>query len=81
MTRRKIARPVSHGRRSLGEMISSAVFLGMGGWLFLEGLSLSESAAPWRVWGLYICAVFCALAAFRFVIGALWERLMKDGSR
>lgn len=74
MKRRRTARRQSG---SLGEMISSVAFLGMGGWLFLEGLSLSGIVPAWRVWGLYVCAVLCVLGAFRFVIASLWDRMGK----
>ena len=79
MTQRRIKRHRSAG--SLGEMISSAAFLGMGGWLLLEGLSLSDTAPLWRVWGLYACAFFCALGAFRFAIARFWDRLFEEGNR
>lgn len=70
-----------HRPRSLGEMISSAAFLGMAGWLFLEAQSLPETTPAWRGTGLYICAFFCALGAFRFAISALWERLFRPGDQ
>lgn len=73
----KRIRHTSRRSGSLGEMISSVAFLGMGGWLFLEGASLSGTVPVWRVWGLYICAVLCVLGAFRFVIAALWDHLNK----
>lgn len=81
MTRRPVRRPSRRRPGSLGEMISSVAFLGMGGWLLLEGFSLSETAPQWRVWGLYICAFFCALGAFRFVIAGLWDRLFEEDNR
>lgn len=81
MTRYPVKRIGRSRPRSLGEMISSAAFLGMGGWLFLEALSLPETAPAWRAIVLHICAFFCTLGALRFVIASLWERLFEGGKK
>lgn len=66
-------RETSRNPRSLGEMISSVAFLGMGGWLFLEAMRLMGEVPMWRTVGLFLCAFFCVLGAFRFVIAGLWN--------
>ena len=64
-------------QRSLGQMISTAVFAGMGAWLLLEAASLAPTHPQWQVWGLVACAVFCELGALRFVIAGFWT-MLKD---
>lgn len=60
--------------RSLGEMISTVVFFGMGGWLLLEALSLSSQAPSWQVSALFLSAFMSFLGGLRFVIAQAWER-------
>lgn len=63
--------------RSTGEMISSVAFFGFGLWLFFEARNQAGLAEIFRIWGLYLAAIFCFMAALRFVIAnavsGLWR--------
>ena len=54
--------------KSTGELISSVAFFGFSLWLFFEARSQIGFASDLRIWGLYLAAAVCFLAAFRFAI-------------
>lgn len=55
---------------TLGTMISSAVFVGMGLWLLSE--AFDPALSTWNKCGLILCAVACFLASARYRIGMWW---------
>ena len=65
--------------RSLGDMISTAVFAGMGLWLGGEALLAAEAGVTWKAVFVGICAGLSVLAALRHVIASLWLALFGDG--
>jgi hypothetical protein len=67
--------------RTLGEMISTMVYIGMAGWLLLEALSLLGQAPAWQSGGLFVTASLSFLGAFRFVIAQAWARYRKGRER
>lgn len=63
-------------QQSLGEMISSVSFLGMGFYFFLVGFGFWFDAEMWRAIGVWTCAVMMIAAAFRFTL-ARWYYLLR----
>ena len=57
--------------RSLGEMISTATFLGCGVFIFLYSMELLELGQHLRAYVGFAAALFCALGGFRFTIANL----------
>jgi hypothetical protein len=67
-------------QQSLGELISTLVFIGMSVWLFLEGLSLMGQAPNLQIAGLFFTSFLSFLGALRLVIAKAWSQLRKgDG--
>ena len=63
--------------RSLGEMISTATFLGCGVLIFLYSMELFDTGQRLRAYIGLTAALFCILAGFRFTIANLinkWRR-------
>ena len=54
--------------RSLGEMISTATFLGCGVFIFLYSMELLELGQHIRAYIGLAAALFCILGGFRFTI-------------
>ena len=78
----KRARPPHYRNpRTLGETISTLVYVGMSGWLLLEALSLMGQASRWQVAGLFLTSFFSLLGAFRFVIAQLWRQISGSDER
>ena len=57
--------------RSLGEMISTATFLGCGVVIFLYSMELLELGQHLRAYVGLAAALFCILGGFRFTIANL----------
>ena len=57
--------------RSLGEMISTATFLGCGVFIFLYSMELFDSGQRLRAFVGLAAAFFCILGGFRFTIANL----------
>ena len=57
--------------RSLGEMISTATFLGCGIFIFLYSMELFDVGQRLRAYIGFAAASFCTLGAFRFTIANL----------
>ena len=53
---------------SLGEAISSVCFFGVGVVWLSQGMDMIYAEAYWRAAGLFICALVCVAACFRYVI-------------
>lgn len=66
---------------TLGETISTLVFVGMGLWLLLEALSLMGQVSGWRVAGLFLSSVLCFLGSLRLVIARAWQRYKEGRDR
>ncbi|MBO6775071.1 MAG: hypothetical protein JJ897_06115 [Marinibacterium sp.] len=78
----KRARPPHYRNpRTLGETISTLVYVGMSGWLLLEALSLMGQAPRWQVAGLFLTSFFSLLGAFRFAIARLWRQISGSDER
>jgi len=60
--------------RSLGEMISTATFLGCGVFIFLYSMELFDMGQRLRAYIGLAAALFCILGGFRFTIANLVER-------
>ena len=60
--------------RSLGEMISTATFLGCGVFIFLYSLELFDMGQRLRGYIGLSAALFCILGGLRFTIANLVER-------
>ena len=60
--------------RSLGEMISTATFLGCGVFIFLYSMELFDMGQRLRAYIGLFAALFCILGGFRFTIANLVER-------
>ena len=64
--------------RSLGEMISTATFLGCGVFIFILSMELFKLGQELRAYIGLAAAVFCILGGFRFTIANLvnkwWDR-------
>ena len=62
--------------RSLGEMISSVCFYGVGLYLLLEGsLARDEGEQLYISLGLWLSGVVCVLGGARFIIADIVEKL------
>ena len=57
--------------RSLGEMISTATFLGCGVFIFLYSMELLDMGQQLRAYIGFVAALFCILGGFRFTIANL----------
>ena len=57
--------------RSLGEIISTATFLGCGVFIFLHSMELFDMGQRLRAYIGVAAALFCVLGAFRFTISNL----------
>ena len=57
--------------RSLGEMISTATFLGCGLFIFLYSMELFDMGQRLRAYIGFAAALFCFLGGFRFTIANL----------
>ena len=57
--------------RSLGEMISTATFLGCGIFIFLYSMELFDVGQRLRAYIGFAAAFFCILGGFRFTIANL----------
>ena len=57
--------------RSLGEMISTATFLGCGLFIFLYSMELFDMGQLLRAYAGLAAALFCILGGFRFTIANL----------
>jgi len=57
--------------RSLGEMISTATFLGCGVFIFLYSMELFDMGQRLRAYIGLTAALFCILGGFRFTIANL----------
>ena len=60
--------------RSLGEMISTATFLGCGAFIFLYSLELFDMGQRLRAYIGLTAALFCILGGFRFAIANLFYK-------
>ena len=49
-------------------MATGLTFFGFGLWLFFEARNQAGLVESFRIWGLYLAAIFCFMAALRFVI-------------
>ena len=60
--------------QSIGEMISTLVYIGMGLWLLSAALVSPIDYPFWKKVGLYICGGLSLIASCRFMIGDLWNK-------
>ncbi|MEZ7812681.1 MAG: hypothetical protein ACI9O0_000671 [Paracoccaceae bacterium] len=60
--------------QSIGEMISTLVYICMGLWSLSAALALPEGSSAWRQIGLYICGGLSLLGSVRFIIDDLWNQ-------
>ena len=63
----------SHG--SLGDLISTLVFLGMALLAFLTGFGALEAGEIWRASGIWIAGFFCFLGACRYPLARLFDAM------
>ena len=62
--------------RSLGEMISTICFYGVGVYFLLEGTLIREEGGPaLKYAGIWLAGVICLLGGARFLIADLYEQL------
>ena len=61
--------------RSLGEMISTATFLGCGVFIFLYSLELLDMGQRLRAYLGFAAGMFCIMGGFRFTIANLVNKL------
>lgn len=54
--------------RSLGEMISTATFLGLSIYLLLYSIELLDNDQKWRGCGGLVASMLCGLGGLRFMI-------------
>jgi hypothetical protein len=66
--------------RTIGDLISTAVFLGMAGWIGGEAVIAADIGPLWKAILLGTCALLCLLAALRHVIVRVWIMLFGDGT-
>ncbi len=64
--------------RSLGEIISTATFLGCGVFIFLYGMELLNMGHHLRAYIGFVAAFFCILGGFRFTIANLVNKWRKS---
>ena len=63
-------------QRSLGEMISTICFYGVGVYLILEGSLARDEGEPVHVFlGLWLAGLVCVLGGARFIIAETVEKL------
>jgi len=63
--------------RSLGEMISSVCFYGVGLYFLLEGsLARDEGEALYVSLGLWLSGIVCVMGGARFIIADVVEKLL-----
>ena len=60
--------------RSLGEMISTATFLGCGVFIFLHSMELFDMGQQLRAYIGLAATLFCVLGGFRFPIANLVDK-------
>jgi len=60
--------------RSLGEMISTATFLGCGVFIFLYSMELFDMGQRLRAYIGLAAALFCIMGGFRFFIANLFNK-------
>ena len=60
--------------RSLGEMISTATFLGSGAFILLYSMELFDLGQRLRAYIGFAAALFCILGGFRFTIANLLNK-------
>jgi len=61
--------------RSLGEMISSICFYGVGLYFLLEGSLARDEGAPLYIsWGLWLSGAVCFMGGARFIIAEFIEK-------
>ena len=63
--------------QSIGEMISTLVYIGMGLWLLSAALVSPTDYPFWKKIGLYICGGLSLLASGRFLIGDFWNQFKR----
>ena len=63
--------------QSIGEMISTLVYIGMGLWLLSAALVSPTDYPLWKKIGLYICGGLSLLASGRFLIGDFWNQFKR----
>ena len=64
-----------HKHRSLGEMISTATFVGCGLFIFLYSMDLLENGQNFRGYVGLLAGTFCILGGFRFAIANLVKKM------
>ena len=64
--------------RSLGEMISTATFLGCGVFIFIYSMELLDTGQHLRAYIGFAAALFCVLGGLRFAIANLVDK-RRDG--
>ena len=64
--------------KSVGEMISTFCFVGMGFYLLMDSLELLDSGETLRGYCGLLAAVCCGLGGLRFVIANFVEMLRKS---
>ena len=64
--------------RSVGEMISTFCFVGVGFYLLIYSLDLLDSGEILRGYGCLLASACCGLGGLRFVIANFFEILRKN---
>ena len=64
-------------RRSLGQLISTAVFYGVAFLIFLKGMEFLENKMFMQAYISFICALLNLLAGMRFAIANTYKRIKK----
>lgn len=69
---------------SMGELISTFSFLGVGVVLLISSLSALEADEKIRGYGFLICSIMCILGGFRYPIARTYDKLknkFNDGKK
>ena len=65
-------------KRTLGEMISTVSFYGVGVYFILDGSLLRDEGAPlWQYAGMWFAGMMCLAGGARFLIGDLVAKTKK----
>ena len=66
----------SRKTRTIGEMISTVSFYGVGVYFLLEGTLARDEGAPfWQYLGIWMAGVMCLCGGARFLIADMFARL------
>jgi exosortase/archaeosortase len=68
-------------KQSLGELISTACFAGVGIFWLLYGMEYFRSGEHLKSILMFVFSIFCFLGSIRYKIAAIFEKIVGNGSK